>query len=61
MSRFGLLYVFLDRSYEHSVVLLETDGARFYDKGFGEFASGVVGDGNDAAVCDGGVGEEMGF
>lgn len=61
MPRLFLLDMLLDTPDRHAVVLFQPHGRCLDDVGFREFACGVVGDGDDADVCDGRVGEEVGF
>ena len=56
-----LLDVFGDLPRHHPVVLFETDGWRFDDECLGYFPGFVIGHGDDGAVGDGGVGQEMRF
>lgn len=55
VSRFLFLDMLLDAADCHAVVLFQPHRGRLDDVGFREFAGGVVGDGDDADVCDGGV------
>lgn len=59
MTSLVLLDVLLDRLGGCRIV--GTGFSRLDDNGPGDFACCVVGDGDDGAVGDGGVGEEVGF
>lgn len=62
MARLVALDELLDTAADDGVGVLETSrGGVFDDPGEREFAGGVVGDGDDGAVGDGGVFEESGF
>lgn len=61
MSRLMVLHPFTDISLNQGVVFFDADGCGFHNVGFGDFAGCGVGDGDDGAVRDGGVREEVGF
>jgi hypothetical protein len=58
VSSLVVLNVFLDR---FGCFFVGAGGSGLDDDGFGDFPGCVVGDGDDGAVCYGGVGEEVGF
>ena len=61
MTGLLLLHELLDAPPERGLGLFETNLGRLDNKGLGNLAGAVVGDGNDGAVGDGGVVEEAGL
>lgn len=61
MSRLVRFDPLANISLNESVVFFDADGCGFHNVGFGDFAGGGVWDGDDGAVCDGGVREEVRF
>lgn len=59
----GLMFLnmLLDLASDHAIIVFEADRGGLDDKGFGDLACCIVGDGNHSAVSYGGVGKDVGF
>lgn len=61
MPGFVLLNVFLDFPHEHAIIVFQTHGRRLHNKGFWQFTSGIVRDGNDCYVTNSRVFQKVSF